>query len=385
MKPANLIFFLTDNHAGGLMGAAGHPMIQTPNLDAIAKSGVQFENAYCVSPLCCPSRAALATGRYPHQTEYWDNAIVYDGQVPSWHHRIREQGHAVTAIGKLHFRSPNDDNGFTDEIDVMHIVEEKGAIITSLRATEDGVPNRRSHRVLYENSGLGEADYQTYDRRITQQAIEWLNTNGRSSEKPWVLLVSYPSPHPPFRVPQRFLDLYPLDKVSLPVQWRVADRPKHPAVEYLAWMNSFEDELDDNLVRRIIAGYYALITHTDEQIGMVMQAAQDLGLTENTRFMYTSDHGEAAGQHGIYGKANHYEHSIGVPMMICGPDIPEGGVVQQMVSHVDLFPTIVESVGAEFVEDDKDLPGVSLWPAIQGDEEQRTTFTEFHAGMEVLR
>jgi len=378
-QPANLIIFLTDNHAHDIMGAAGHPMVRTPNLDALAAAGVRFDNAYCVSPLCCPSRAALATGRYPHQTKCWDNALVYDGKVPSWHHRVREQGHVATAIGKLHFRSSDDDNGFTDEIDVMHIYEEKGAVLTSLRATEDGVPNRQSHRKLYEDSGPGEADYQIYDRRITQQAIEWLEENGRADGKPWVLLVSYPSPHPPFRVADRFWDMYPVDQVPLPVQWRLGERPTHPAVEYLAWMNSFEGDLDEDFVRRAVAGYYALITHTDEQIGLVVEAMQNLDLNDNTRIMYTSDHGEAAGHHGIYGKANHYEHSIGVPLLISGPGIPKGAVAHQVASHIDLFPTIVEALGAGLAQVDEDLPGISLWPAIQGREEHRAAFTEFHA------
>jgi choline-sulfatase len=380
-EAANLIFFLSDNHAGHLMGASGHLMVQTPTLDAFAATGVRFSNAFCVSPLCCPSRASIATGQYPHQTGYWDNAIVYDGRVPSWHHRIREQGHDVTAIGKLHFRSSRDDNGFTDEIDAMHIYEEKGSLITSLRASKEGVPRRRSHRALYENSGPGEADYQIYDRRITGQAIEWLerHASGTGDGKPWALLVSYPSPHPPFRVPERFWDLYPLDQVPLPVQWRADERPKHPAVEYLAWMNRFEGEYDEEFVRRVVAGYYALITHTDEQIGLVVQAAEKLGLTNNTRFMYTSDHGEAAGHHGIYGKANHYEHSIGVPLLMTGPGIPKNHIVQQETSHIDLFPTIVEAVGAQLDKADENLPGQSLWNAIQGDEAQNSIFTEFHA------
>jgi choline-sulfatase len=378
-KPANLIFFVSDNHARDLMGAAGHPVISTPNLDALANRGARFANAYCASPLCCPSRAALATGRYPHQTGYWDNAMVYDGRVPSWHHRVRDQGHDVTAVGKLHYRSSEDDNGFTDEIDTMHIVDGKGALISLLRATEDGVPQRRSHRAIYENAGPGEADYQIYDRRITDGAIDWLRQHGQQSEKPWILLVSYPSPHPPFRVPDRLWDLYPLDRVPIPVQWRRDARPKHPATEYLAWMNHFQDGMEEDFIRRVVAGYCALISHVDEQIGRVLDEAERLGLMESTRILYTSDHGEAAGHHGIFGKANHYEHAIGVPLVMAGPGIPQGRVMEQVTSHVDLFPTIVEAMGAELAEEDADLPGISLWPAMGGDETQRSAFAEYHA------
>jgi len=122
----NLIFFLSDNHTRDLLGAAGHSVVQTPTLDRIAARGVRFANAYAASPLCCPSRAALACGRFPHQTGYWDNAIVYDGRVPSWMHRLRAQGHEVTSIGKLHFRATDDDNGFTEELLPMHILDGKG-------------------------------------------------------------------------------------------------------------------------------------------------------------------------------------------------------------------------------------------------------------------
>jgi len=377
-EPANLIFFLSDNHSREFLGAAGHPMVKTPNLDAIAHRGVRFTNAYCASPLCCPSRAALATGRYPHQTGYWDNALCYDGQVPTWHHRIRDAGHNVAAIGKLHFRATEDDNGFSEEILPMHILDGKGALITLTRATEEGMPRRTSHKAIYADSVPGEADYQIYDRQITDHAVDWLHTHA-GALKPWVLFVSYPSPHPPFKVPQRFWDMYPLADVPMPARWRREDAPGHPATEYLAWMNHLDEGLDEDFIRRVVAGYCGLITHTDEQIGQVMAAANTLGLLENTRIMYSSDHGEAAGSHGILGKSNHYEHGIGVPLLLAGPGIPEGRVIDQFASHVDLFPTIAELTGVPLPEADADLPGRSLLPAINGMGEDRTMFAEFHA------
>ncbi|MBT8003410.1 MAG: sulfatase-like hydrolase/transferase [Rhodospirillales bacterium] len=379
MEPANLIFFLSDNHTRRMMGAYGHPIVQTPNLDKIAARGVRFDNAYCASPLCCPSRSSLATGRYPHQTGYWDNALTYDGDTPSWHHRLRTQGHAVTAIGKLHFRSGDDDNGFTEEIEPLHIVNGQGALIHLLRATGEGVPPRTSHFEVYSKAGVGEADYQSYDRNITGHAIKWLNENAKKHGKPWVLLVSYASPHPPFAVPKRFYDLYPPDEMKLPVQCTADTRPDHPAVAHIRDINGFEDAPNEEFIRRNIAGYCGLVTHLDEQIGEVMQTADQLGLLPSTRVLYTSDHGEAAGNHGLFGKAVMYEHSIGVPLIAAGPDIPAGASSKQIVSHVDLFQTIVQSVGAELTEEDGSLPGISLWPAIQGHDTERLGFAEFHA------
>ncbi len=377
--PNNLIVFLSDNHARSMLGAAGHPVIQTPNLDRIANNGVRFTNAYCVSPLCCPSRAAIATGRYPHDTGYWDNSLAYDGAVPTWQQRLRDSDHHVTSIGKLHYRSGDVDNGFSEEIIPLHIVDGKGALIALLRATPEGVPPRKGHKKIYEQSGIGQADYQLYDQEITNHAVAWLKKNGKAYDKPWVLLVSYASPHPPFTVPERFWNLYPLDKVPMPVQWRKAEQPQHPAVQYLSWMNSFADEFGEDFIRRVIAGYCGLISVVDEHVGTVLDTAETLGLMDKTRVLYTSDHGEAAGHHGIMGKANHYEHALGVPLLMSGAGVPVGKVVDQISSHVDLFPTIAEAVGAELREEDQTLPGGSLWPAMTGMSEVRTAFAEYHA------
>jgi len=381
-EAANLIIFLSDNHNRSFLGSAGHPVIETPAIDGIANRGVRFANAYCVSPLCCPSRAAIATGRYPHQTGFWDNALAYDGHVPTWHHRARDNGNNATAIGKLHFRTPpsnnGHDNGFTEEIDTMHIVDGKGALASLLRCTDEGVLKRKAFRAIYEDSVPGDAEYQVYDRRVTGHAIKWLQSNANKT-KPWVLLVSYASPHPPFKVPQRFWDKYPPEDMPLPAQWQHHEQPIHPADAYLASLNDTEDEFSEEFVRRVVAGYCGLITHTDEQIGEVLAAATTLGLMENSRVMYTSDHGEAACQHGMLGKGNYYEHALGVPLVMAGPDIEAGRVIQRSVSHVDLFPTIVESLGIPVNNEDADLPGDSLWRVLENKAVEKPVLAEFHA------
>jgi choline-sulfatase len=136
---------------------------------------------------------------------------------------------------------------------------------------------------------------------------------------------------------------------------------------------------DDDRLREIAAAYCALITHTDEQIGKVLAVAEELGLFESTRVLYTSDHGEAIGNHGLFGKWTLYEHSAAVPLIMMGADIPRGRVVGQLASHVDLFPTIVDSVGARLLGEDDTLPGQSLWPAIEGREAARPAFAEYHS------
>ncbi len=378
-QPTNLILFMADNHFRDYAGCYGHPVAQTPTIDRIAAAGVRFARAYAASAVCCPARAAIATGRFPHQTGYWDNSLVYDGKVPSWHRRLREQGHTVTSIGKLHYLEEGPDYGFTESQIPMHIVESRGALFGLLRATPDGEHARPSPRLQYSRTGIGDdSDYVVYDREITQKSIAWLNDHAAASDKPWVLFVSYTAPHPPFVVPQRLMDLYPPEAMPLPPQFRAGEQPTHPAVEHIRRIHDLEGLATEDFVRRTVAGYCALITHMDEQIGAVMKVAEDLGVLETTRVLYTSDHGEAAGHHGLFAKSIVYDHSISVPFVMAGPGIEPGGVVDQIVNHVDLFPTIVETVGGKLESEDGDLMGVSLWPAIVGDEADRFGFSEYH-------
>ena len=378
-EPTNLIVFLGENHGRHVTGAYGHPMVQSPNIDWIANTGTRFNNAYCSSPICCPARASVATGRYPHQTGYWENAIPYDGRVPTWMHRLREVGHEITAIGKLHFRSTKDDNGFTEEILPMHIVDGVGQVVGLLRGTGEEQVRPGVWEMYVENLGAGETSYHVYDREITAAAIDWLKDHAAKADKPWVLCVHYGSAHPPFKAPQELLDLYPVDQVPLPVCWRPDERPDHPAVAHLRHILGTHETLDENTLRRIVAGYFALITHLDAQVGQVLSAADDLGLLSDARVLYSSDHGDSCGNHYIFGKFNMYERSVGVPYMMCGPEIPAGQVVNQITSHVDLFPTLLESMGVSLEAADQDLPGISLWPAMQGAETDRTGFVEYHA------
>jgi choline-sulfatase len=377
-EPRNLVFILSDNHNRAFAGFGGHPQAVTPNLDALAARGVVFDNAYAASPLCCPSRASLATGRYPHQTGYWDNAITYDGRVPSWMHRLRDDGHDVVSFGKLHFRASDDDNGFSEERLAMHILGGKGGTHMLLRGFDDEHVNKGQWEMYKDRTGIGTAPYQAFDQTITEDAIGWLKAHGRAGEKPFALFVSYPSTHPPFAVPAAFWDRIDAADIRLPMGFRPEERSEHPADRHLRHIMDTGD-LDEEMVRRIQVGYLALVAHLDHQIGRLLQTLDALGLTSDTRIVYTSDHGDLAGQNGLLGKFCLYEGSIGVPLIMAGPGIPAGRRVQQIASHVDLFPTILEAMGVPLEAEDSDLPGRSLWPALQGEEANVIGFAEYHA------
>ena len=378
----NLVVFCSDNHARGWLGCDGNPLARTPNLDALAERGVRFETAYAASPLCCPSRAAIATGRFPHQTGYWDNAIPFDGRVASWMRRLSDAGHTVVSIGKLHFRETAPENGFSEERLAMHILDGKGGVHMLLRALDREPVNAGQWALYMDRSGVGSAPYQPFDREITREAISWLEANARSGGKPWVLFVSYPSAHPPFSVPAEFYRESDEAAAELPPGWQSDHAGDHPATCHLRRiMNSQPMTVDDEpALRRVLAGYLALIEHLDTEIGRVAAALDDLGIGETTRIVYTSDHGEMAGAQGLFGKSCLFEPSIGVPLIMAGPDIPHGRTVSAPVSHVDLYPTILEAVGLEQPPGvDADLLGTSLWRTLDDGPPDRPVFAEYHA------
>jgi choline-sulfatase len=377
MTPANLLFILSDEHSRRVVGCYGHPMIRTPNLDRLAAHGVRFSDAYCNSPICVPSRAALATGRYVHDIRFWDNAIAYDGSVPSWAHRLRGAGHEVTAIGKLHFRSGDDDNGFTQEIMPLHIVDRIGDPLGMIR---DPLPVRRAALRLAADAGCGDSSYQRYDDDITGAAIDWLGRHAREQGgKPWVLFVSLVCPHFPLIARPQWYGLYPEGEVPQPALYRPEDRCDHPYVAALRKCQIYDEGFDDEKRRRAIAAYFGLVSFTDHNVGRLLEALDATGLAMTTRVLYSSDHGDNLGTRGLWGKSTMYEEAAGVPMILAGPGVPQGFVCREPVSLVDCFPTILEGAGLSRHPDDRDLPGSTLFDILASRDAGRTVFSEYHA------
>jgi choline-sulfatase len=381
VKPANLLFILTDEHSRRVLGCYGNGMIRTPNLDRLAAGGVRFSDAYCNSPICVPSRAALATGRYPHRIRFWDNAIPYDGSIPSWHHRLKAAGHEVTAIGKLHFRTADDDNGFSEEIMPLHVVDGIGDPLGWLR---DPLPVRKAALRLANDAGRGNSSYQDYDDNITAAAVDWLKARAASAGgKPWVLFVSLVCPHFPLIARGEWYDLYPEADMPRPALYAEAERPNHPYVAAIRECQIYDKGFDETKLRRALAAYFGLVSFVDHNVGRLIDALAASGLADTTRVLYSSDHGDNLGTRGLWGKSTMYEESAGVPMILAGPGIARGLVCHEPVSLVDAFPTIVECVGATVHPDDRDLPGASLFEVARGTinsgSPSRTILSEYHA------
>ena len=375
MDAKNLLIIMSDQHNTKMLGCYGDPVVRTPNLDTLAKRGTLFTDAYTCSPVCIPARASFATGKYINQIGFWDNADPYDGSIPSWHHHLRDRDHYVVSIGKLHFRFAKDDNGFSEEIIPMHVIDGKGDAMGLVR---DDLPVRGAAWKMAGMAGAGESSYTHYDREIAARSQVWLREEAPNHrDKPWVLFVSFVTPHYPLTAPPEYFYSY-LDDPNLP--WPKAyaeeERPDHPFVVDYATSFNFDTYFDDEQkVRRAVAGYYGLCSFMDEQVGKVLGALEDSGLADETRVAYTSDHGDNLGARGLWGKSTLYEETVNIPLILAGPDIPEEKVIGTPVSHVDFHPFILEAVGEP---GDPDTPGISLFDLAAGTEPERTVLCEYH-------
>jgi len=378
MEKTNLLILMDDEHSSKVLGCYGHPLVKTPNLDRLAATGTLFENAYTNSPICVPARATIATGRHVHETRCWDNAIAYDGHMRSWTHRLQQTGHRVESIGKLHYRNADNLAGFDRQIVPMHITNGRGDTHGLVR---DPPPVRKQGKKFAEEIGPGDSVYIQYDKKITEEACHWIKQEGPHEQQPWVLFVSFIAPHFPLIAPPEYYALYNPDNMPMPKQRRDSLSQTHPWWQAFEHSFVFDRSFKSDQERRIaIASYFGLCSFVDAQFGRILDTLSTTGLDANTRILYFSDHGENLGTRRLWGKSTMYEESAGIPMILSGPDVPRGKRCTTPVSQVDIYPTVLNAVGATPDAEDQSLPGTSLFSiAAQPNQTERTVLSQYHA------
>jgi len=334
----NVLIICSDEHRADALGVAGHPLVQTPNLDRLAARGVRFTNAYTPSPICVPARAAMATGRYAHQTGYWDNAMAYDGRVRSWGHALTARSVVSVSIGKLHYRRQDDDTGFARQITPMHVKDGSGMVWGAVRDPLSDEPRRDP---MLAPIGPGFSAYNAFDTRVGDETVAWLKN---APDTPWCLFSSFVAPHFPLTVPEKYFALYP--EVPMPELRVETGYERHP---WLARMYEFflhDEELGSDEARRdAIRAYFGLCSFLDAQIGRLLDTLSETGQLEDTLIIYTSDHGECLGHRNAWGKSVLYGEATRVPLIMVGPGI-EAGLCATPVSLIDLAPTLAANFGA---------------------------------------
>jgi choline-sulfatase len=336
---------------------------------------------------------SFLTGKHVHQVGSWMIGVPLPREEMTWARRLDRAGIPSTMLGKMDLCGDYQDGGFTEH----RILRRRGAWNPYPRAEPD--PSRlrgyvradkrrhlelagpRASKILSDGGFGGEADDRVgnydHDRLVTDWALDYLRARGRERpRRPWACYVGLLMPHWPFCVPEEFYRMYPANRVELPFDWRVPNPDLHPAVRHFQSCLGLEG-IGEDCLRRALAAYLGMVTCMDAMVGEILGELERQGMAENTLVVYTSDHGESLGEHGLFYKQCSYEGSVGVPLLLAGPGVPAGAVVDHPVSLVDLYPTILDAAG---LQAEPDRPGRSWLPLARGERAGRPdwTFSEFH-------
>lgn len=342
----NIVMVMTDQHAARIMGCAGDEFAQTPALDRLAGEGTRFENCYCPSPLCVPSRMAFLTGLEPHQSGVLTNDDYLASDIPTIAHAMGAAGYDCHLVGRMHFYGPDQNHGFAHRP-----IGDIGASYPGKPPPDIGVltKGRGNRGVELEHSGAGETSYQAYDLAVIENAHAALQKAQESFEKtgrPYFLLISLFCPHPPYIARRSDYDVF-ADKLPDPRLGK--PETEHPSIR--DWREAGEvDAVSTEAMRKSRAAYYGLVKMIDQLAGSVFDAVEQL---PNTLSIYTSDHGESLGERGLWWKSTMYDESAKVPLIMRGPGYANGDVDQRVVNLVDLSATLLAEARAP------DLPGHS--------------------------
>jgi choline-sulfatase len=366
-KPPNILFILADQMTPFMSGPYGCRAAKTPNIDALARDGALFENAYCNSPLCVPSRASMWSGRLPASIQSYDNGSEFPAHLPTIPYLLRTAGYRTAVAGKCHFIGAEQMHGFDERLTpcifpagfdmtpnwTLGPVYNKGTSIQSMFRMLG--PSTWNRQMAFDQNA-----FEQTMARLRQQAI----TN---NPEPLFLTVSFTQPHDPFTTTKDFLDLY--NGADIPLPKDLGDiRRLSPTYEWFIIHHGLDREkLATERVREVRRNYLGMISWVDSRVGMLLGELERLQMRDNTIVVFASDHGEMMGHHGQWSKRLLLEWSARVPFIIRMPgQAGAGRRIQQPVSLVDLMPTLAEFGG---VKSELTFDGTSVAPLVRGVQE----------------
>jgi choline-sulfatase len=365
----NILLVLTDQHNPHITGYGGDPWIETPALDRLAAQATNFTAACCQSPLCVPARYALLTGKLAHRCRGWDNtAILSRDQItlPDW---LAQHGYATAAVGKMHFRGTEQMYGWQQR-PFGDLVE---STVTNHQPDPPDTADGRSF-----NHAIGRFPFAgptaipeslLADEVVTTESLSWLQEfSGTHLGQPWFFCASYYRPHFPLTAPGRYIRQYlakPLTRSALPPGYPDALHPHDRFIVDDFNLLSFSEAEH----QRAQASYYASLAYVDQCIGRLLRGLEEAGCLDNTYVVYTSDHGDMAGEHGLWWKRTYYGASAGVPLLVSTPGQRSGRREDCPVEHIDLFPTFCDWAG---IPAPVGIDGESLVPLLTSRPEQRS-------------
>jgi len=371
-KP-NILVIMSDEHNASVLGCCGNDIVQTPNLDRLARRGVTFDSCYCNSPLCVPSRLSFTSGKYASRVSAWNNNCwLPAADYPSLPHAMNTAGYESILCGKMHYDKTRR-YGFR-EIGNMNTSGKYGT--GSRRKADDLEPKPSLSNRFDEFRTAKDSGIMTHDRKVTAGTVEFLK-NRKASDKPFFMLAGYVAPHFPLIVPEKYWRQYQ-GKVPMPKipEGHLESQPRN----YKHLRIGFNVEgVPDEIVRKGRELYYGLTQWVDEEIGKVLKALGDSEVAGSTVVIYTTDHGENMGEHGLWWKNCLYEHASRVPLIVSWPARWKGGQRRtQACSLVDVVQTIAE-LGRADVPADWNGDSMIQWLDDAGTEWKDIAVSEYYA------
>ncbi len=342
-RARNVLFIAVDDLNTSL-ACYGHPLVKTPNLDALAARGRLFERAYCQFPHCAPSRASLLTGRRPSDIGAFSpvEATRFLHTAPdaiTLPRYLRQQGWATARVGKIFHQGVPGGIGRpgADDPDAWETaIDPRGRDKDDESRLRNFTPGRPLGSALTLLAADGNDEEQT-DGRVATEAIRLLE---QLKERPFFLAVGFYRPHVPLVAPKSYFDLYPLERIPAPVEGETASLPAAALRTRPAFWGLSEKEQ-----REVIQAYYAAVTFMDAQVGRVLAALRKLDLEKDTLVVLWGDHGYLLGEHGQWAKSNLFEPALRSPLLMAGPGIDAPGRSPAPVEFLDIYPTVVDWLG----------------------------------------
>ena len=376
----NIVTIISDEHSYQAMANSGNPYAETPNLDRLAKVSADFVNAYTSCPVCAPARASWFTGQFVCNLGTWDNSTPYDGRVYGIGSWMKKNGIPVYHIGKTHFH-PDGDYGFAEVVSPGYLESpDLGCYYRDSNVRRLGAEKR------YQRIGIKTKP--SHDDELVAASLDWIDRNAERKDS-WVLNIGLLDPHFPFYVTQEHWDHFEKkvgDKLPSGVlpPFTSLNKPLESLRKYFAAELATEE-----ITRRAFIGYYAALKELDDHIGQILDKLEEKGLMDDTVVIYTSDHGEQLGYHGMWWKCCMFEQSARIPLMIYHPDF-QPKRIENPVSIADIFPTMCSIEG---ISVPPDCDGETLYDFLahgESAEHRDFAFSEYNAhgvsgGMYMIR
>jgi uncharacterized sulfatase len=365
-KP-NVLFIAVDDMNNDL-GTYGNSVIKSPAIDALATRGLRFDRAYCQFPFCGPSRASVMTGLRPDRTRVFDLKYNFRQELPdvvTLPQLFMRHGYYTARVGKIyHYSNPGGigTSGLDDPASWHRVVNPAGRDKTELESkvtnyTPD-IPSGLGAALAFYADPDGRDEEHT-DGLVATEAIKIMEAH---RDRPFFLGVGFYKPHCPYIAPQRYFDLYPLEKITLP-----DEPPGHLERVPESALRSTSPRptmgITPAQAHEVKRAYYATISFVDAQIGRVLAALERLGLAEKTIVVFWSDHGYHLGEHGMWHKKSLFEESARVPLIIAAPGVGvRGRASSRTVELIDLYPTLAALAG---LAPPAELQGANLVPLLE--------------------